>query len=490
MPLNDLTRSTLGVLRGAGGYLTDLVTPSIRLGVTGLSRSGKTIFITALVRNLVEGGRLPFFGVAAEGRLVRAYLAPQPDDQLPRFAYEEHLAALACAPPRWPESTRRISQLRVTIEYTAAGRMKRTLAPGRLHLDIIDYPGEWLVDLPMMQQSFAEWSLHAMTLARAPRRAGAAAEWLAFASTLDPSAPMDEAHAMRGAELFTRYLERARDQDRTLSVAGPGRFLMPGDLAGSPLLTFFPQPTESTGPPARGSLSEHLERRYESYKAHVVRPFFRDHFSRLDRQIVLVDVLSALNAGRAGLADLEAALTTVLQPFRAGRQSWLAQFFAPRIDRIAFAATKADHLHSASHDRLEGLLGQIAQRAQVRAEAAGATIRSLALASLRATREGEVKKGGETLACIVGTPLAGEIIGGEKFDGKRTAAVFPGDLPDREALARWLDGNAGGPAAAEVEIVRFAPPRVTPPDGSGAPSPWPHVRIDRAIEFLIGDRLA
>jgi predicted YcjX-like family ATPase len=70
-----------------------------------------------LVRNLLAGGRLPFFAPMAEGRITRAYLEPQPDDTLPRFAYEDHLAALAKDPPEWPESTRRISQLRVTVEY-------------------------------------------------------------------------------------------------------------------------------------------------------------------------------------------------------------------------------------------------------------------------------------------------------------------------------------------------------------------------------------
>ncbi|MEC6999181.1 YcjX family protein [Brucella abortus] len=29
------------------------------MGVTGLSRAGKTVFISALVHNLVHGGRLP-----------------------------------------------------------------------------------------------------------------------------------------------------------------------------------------------------------------------------------------------------------------------------------------------------------------------------------------------------------------------------------------------------------------------------------------------
>ena len=81
--------------------LTDYFTGTgLRLGVTGLSRAGKTVFITALVQNLTraaaaaaEGRRaLPVFRVHAEGRLTRARLEPQPDDAVPRFAYEEHLA--------------------------------------------------------------------------------------------------------------------------------------------------------------------------------------------------------------------------------------------------------------------------------------------------------------------------------------------------------------------------------------------------------------
>ena len=87
----------------------DFLTPAVRLGVTGLSRAGKTVFITALVRNLVSGGRLPFFAPEAEQRIVRAYLEPQPDDSVPRFDYEAHLDDLLASPPSWPESTRRIS---------------------------------------------------------------------------------------------------------------------------------------------------------------------------------------------------------------------------------------------------------------------------------------------------------------------------------------------------------------------------------------------
>jgi alkylation response protein AidB-like acyl-CoA dehydrogenase len=42
--------------------------PTLRLGVTGLSRSGKTVFITALVQALTGGARLPVFRAQAQGR--------------------------------------------------------------------------------------------------------------------------------------------------------------------------------------------------------------------------------------------------------------------------------------------------------------------------------------------------------------------------------------------------------------------------------------
>src|SRR6516164_3712574 len=117
-----------------------------------------------------------------------------------------------------------------------------------------------------------------------------------------------------------------------------------------------------------------MERRYEAYKAHVVKPFFRDHFARLDRQIVLVDTLAALNAGPAAVRDLETAMTDVLMAFRAGRASLLSALFRPKIDRILFAATKADHLHHTSHDRLEAILRHLTARAINRAEEVGAKI--------------------------------------------------------------------------------------------------------------------
>jgi predicted YcjX-like family ATPase len=486
--LSDLSETTADALRSAGAYVSDLMTPTLRLGVTGLARSGKTVFITALVRSLVSGGRLPYFAAMAEGRIARAYLEPQPDDTLPRFAYEEHLAALAADPPHWPESTRRISQLRLTVEYSSDTLLKRTLGAGRLHIDIVDYPGEWLLDLPLLELDFAEWSAQALADARLPLRADAAGEWLSFLATLDAAGRADEQKALTGAQLFTRYLQSARAPDALLTAPGPGRFLLPGDLAGSPLLTFFPLPWPEGSAPGRGTLAAMLARRFDSYKAHVVRPFFRDHFARLDRQIVLVDALAAINQGPAALLDLQRTMEAVLRCFRPGVNTLLSSLIAPRIDRLLFAATKADHLHHSSHDRLEAILRLLADQAIARASFAGADVKALALAALRATREAEARSGRQRLPCIVGVPLPGERLGRKSFDGRAEAAVFPGDLPDDPASL--LGSTLPVAATDSVHFLRFRPPRISLEAPSGDAPALPHIRLDRAIDFLIGDRLA
>jgi hypothetical protein len=315
-------------------------------------------------------------------------------------------------------------------------------------------------------------------------RSPAAADWLSFVSGIDPAQAEDEQLALNGARRFTDYLHAMR-QHSAVATLGPGRFLMPGDLEGSPLLTFFPLDLPRDGAPQRGSLAAMMARRYDSYVSHVVRPFFRDHFSRLDRQIVLVDVLGALNGGADAIAELERALASVLRAFRPGAASWLqALIGSRRIDRLLFAATKADHIHHTSHDRLEAILRLLTERAALRAGEAGADARIMAIAALRATREAQVRDGRSMLPCIVGVPLPGETVSRERFDGVREVALFPGDLPDDPASV------LSGAAPFTATFPRFRPPRLLPVQKSGEVPAPPHIRLDRALDFLIGDWLA
>ena len=84
--LSDIVEEARLSARALLDYGEGLFNPTVRLGVTGLSRAGKTVFITALVHGLTRGGRFPVFEAYASGRIARAYLAPQPDDAVPQPA--------------------------------------------------------------------------------------------------------------------------------------------------------------------------------------------------------------------------------------------------------------------------------------------------------------------------------------------------------------------------------------------------------------------
>jgi predicted YcjX-like family ATPase len=488
MPLSfsDIVEEARLSAQALWDYGDNLFNPTLRLGVTGLSRAGKTVFITALIHGLTRGGRFPVFEPLATGRIARARLEPQPDDAVPRFDYENHVRALI-QERRWPNSTVDISELRLVIDYQRHNGADRTLT-----LDIVDYPGEWLLDLPLLGKSYEQWSAESLMLSRQGPRASLAASWHSQLVALKPEAHEDEQAALASARLFTDYLRACRDERFAMSLLPPGRFLMPGNLAGSPALTFAPLDLPTGVEAPQGSLWAMMVRRYEAYKDVVVRPFFRNHFARLDRQIVLVDALSAFNAGPEALRDLEAALAGILDCFRIGRSTLFSNLFRPRIDRILFAATKADHLHQSSHDRLEAILRRTVTKAAERAEYAGAAIDVVALAAVRATREARVQRGRDTLPSILGTPAADESGSGETFDGNTEVATFPGDLPtDPDELFKANDAFRGlsGTPAEEVDFrfLRFRPPLL---DQAGADSPTlPHIRLDRALQFLIGDKL-
>jgi len=116
----------------------------------------------------------------------------------------------------------------------------------------------------------------------------------------------------------------------------------------------------------------------------------------------------------------------------------------------------------------------------------------VALAALRATREAQVARGRDNLPSILGTPVKGEKADGETFDGNTEVATFPGELPgDPQTLfegERAFSGLSGpSPEKADFRFLRFRPPRVA---HEGADSVMlPHIRLDRALQFLIGDRL-
>ncbi|WP_420536894.1 YcjX family protein [Lentibacter algarum] len=444
--------------------------PVIRVGVTGLARAGKTVFITSLVANLLNRGRMGGMAVEAQGRIEAAYLQPQPDDTVARFQFEEHLSALTGTNPYWPTSTRTVSELRLSLRVKPRGLLGGLSGARIVHVDIVDYPGEWLLDLGLMSKSYAEWSDD--VFARLARRAEAI-DFLKEAESARGDDTFEEPAAQALAASFTAYLTAARDAG--YYDCTPGRFLLPGALEGSPVLTFAPlAKVEGAG---RKSLWREMERRYEAYKSKVVTPFFREHFAKIDRQVVLIDALGAIHKGPEALEDMRRAMSDILSAFKPGQNAFLKRLFlGRRVEKILFAATKADHLHHVQHTALTGIVEALVRAASDRASFAGAEVRAMSIAALRATEEAEMRHDGEML----------KLVRGKLLESGKHAALYAGALPAdpskllqpaREGAERWLE--------EDYQIMNFAPAVLELARGDGPP----HIRLDRAAEFLIGDRL-
>jgi len=138
----------------------------------------------------------------------------------------------------------------------------------------------------------------------------------------------------------------------------------------------------------------------------VVKPFFRDHFARIDRQVVLVDALGAIHNGPRAVEDLRGAMTDILSAFRPGTNAFLNRLLlGKRVERILFAASKADHLHHTQHGELTAIMDALTRDARDRASFAGAQTASMALTSLRATTEETIDHEGTALNCVRGALL-------------------------------------------------------------------------------------
>jgi predicted YcjX-like family ATPase len=446
--------------------------------VTGLSRAGKTVFITSLIHNLLSAlhnpHRMPLLKVVGEGRLLAARLAAAKAETLPRFPYRSNIDRLADNAADWPERTTGLSEISVDVRFTPSGTVGRLLGhvsgnAATLRIRIIDYPGEWLIDLPLLAQSFTEWSRATLALCRKGQRAMASADFQAFLAQHPHSEVASEEVAKQAHDLYRGFLVKARDQ-LGLSFLQPGRFLCPGALGEVPYLWFAPLDiADSAGALAPDTLGALMEARFEAYKREAVARFYQDHFRHFGRQIVLVDVLRALLAGREAFEDTQRAVEAILQSFRYGHGGLIAQFInGPHIDRVLFAATKADHVPDIQRDHLAALLRNMAAFPALDVRSANARMDADYLAAVVSTAEDVQDIDGQRVPVVVGRPVGGD----------KQTKFFVGTVPIRPPRP-----DAWGAPFLNVPV--FEPPAIDPAPVDGIP----HINLDRALEFLLGDRL-
>lgn len=438
------------------------------LAVTGLSKAGKTAFITSLINQLLHSStnpRLPLFKPSRDGALLGARRVQQKQLHIPSFDYDAGMQALRATPPQWPSPTTDVSEIRLEIRYKTSSRaLKLIQDSATLYLDIVDYPGEWLLDLPLLSMSFDEWSQKQSDILIGKRKT-LAKEWLDQLERFDPCETANDAKIAEIAQSFTEYLHRCKDE-AGLHWVQPGRFVLPGEYKGAPILQFFP--LIGKAPIKKPSNNSHyalLKQRYDYYCKHIVKGFYHGHFAKVDRQIVLVDTLQPLNSGLESFNDMRLALEQLMHSFRYGKSSLINRLFAPRIDKILFAATKADHVTSDQHQNMVALLQQLIYEAWQTAAFEGVEMDCMTLASIQATQAGMVEYKGESICALRGNLLSGDHI-----------CVFPGEVPNRlPDESFWQRDNA-------FDFFQFRPRK---PE---LDEPLSHIRMDKALHYLLADK--
>src|SRR5690554_7086025 len=111
------------------------------------------------------------------------------------FPYQAGYDKITSPTPEWPQSTSEISGCLIELKL----KKERSRFIGSNHyslfIEIRDYPGEWLLDLPMREMSFKRWcDLCQAQYLRSPRLELLGSLLDEF-KQLDPFAPADEARS-------------------------------------------------------------------------------------------------------------------------------------------------------------------------------------------------------------------------------------------------------------------------------------------------------
>lgn len=434
---------------------------TIKVAITGMSRSGKTVFLTSIINQLIANDKLPYLNDKL-GRTFVARLLP-PDSIYMRFDYYNKLKALRSENPRWPKSTKAVSKTTIQLEFKSEyGFLENQI----INLELIDYPGEWLLDLAMLDMSYQEWSEFIINLAKEHARADFSKEWLMDIKQHSLYKKGDTFEIEE--QLFDLYSEYLKSlYYHGFSFMQPGRFIEPGDMKDDPLLLFCPLPTPS-GLVEEDSIYSNFQKRYESYVSEVVKRLYLEHFQTFDSQVVLVDLVKTLNEGEAVFEDMHLALKSILKTFTYGSNNVFSKFFDMKIDHVLFAATKADHIPVSAHESYMNLLSEMIWDIKKELDVKHIDTEVTIFSAVKSTQFVKAMLEGAEVDCVRGIVE----------DEEEPSTHFPGTLP-----ADYKDPNFW--KNADFNFQTFKPISFPPRDSNAVE----HIRMDRLIYSLLKDRV-
>ncbi len=429
-------------------------TKTIKVAVTGLSRSGKSVFLTSLINQLIANDKLPFL----HDKLNRDFVARllPPSSIYTRFDYYSKLKAFRAKDPKWPKATKSITKTTLELEFKSRYNF---LENQIIHLELIDYPGEWLLDLEMLNLSYEKWSTKMISLANEPQRVKEANEYLNMINDIQNSLEVDDEIVH---DIYSEYLKSL--SYKNFFYLQPGRFLEPSDMHNDPMLIFAPLPNEAKKSP----IYKRFKTRYNQYVQEIVKRLYLEHFKSFDTQIVLIDLIRALESGYDSFEDIHFSLKNILKSFNYGNNSFISRFFNIKIDHVLFVATKADYLPDSMHNSYKNLLISMIQDIKKELDINHIKTETNIISSVKSTQSVQAKVDGKLIDCIRGV-VEGEIEPSTHFVG-----VLPKEYDDRNF---WQKAN--------FKFPKFKPISFPLRDTTAVE----HIRMDRLIYSLLKDRV-
>ncbi|MGF1527540.1 MAG: YcjX family protein [Candidatus Competibacterales bacterium] len=454
----------------------------MRIVITGLERSGKTIMITSLVHQLLNQGRFYHFPRDHQAYPVKAELLPLPN-QRPRFPYEDHIDCLTGEHPTWPAKTTEASEIHLQLKYrrtqeTSAGLWEPVGPYRELKLELVDYPGEWIVDLPLMTQDYGAWSAETLRQSHRPPRDALAKPWHAALAEIDVHASPAQDTLAPLVDSYQAFLQACRV--RGLVDAQPGfYFLKPQNLEHG-AWEFTPLPATAVDTPLYRAFAE----RYGAYQQ-LLQEFYQSYFAKAQVQIVLVDVFRILKLGIDAFNDHRRLLSRIVKSHRYYQPWWgedvlgwlYRQVRPPAIERTILAATKAElaeDLDQGSAKYLDEYARQLGLEREVEGNAAAAVLFTTHIAAVdcrELVRSRKDEKDVRVRATVArDNALERRIYPADKAIVSLSPEGFPGY---RE---QWPD---------DVEIPTLMPPRF--PDRAGYA--LEHLNLDRLLGLALQEYL-
>lgn len=383
----DKTRAVASL---TGDKLADVFSKEThRLTITGLSRSGKSMLFTSLITMLKSRSEdgyacMPLLRYLPPSHVLDMHIAPI--DGYKPFPHLDNLEALKRG--EWPEATEEAYGFKLIVRLKQTASLKKHLLP---HTDVvfefIDYPGEWITDIPMLNKPYAQWSDSAWAQLSSGPQQYFATPWKQFVNEFNFEQTPTPERIKQLINAYRDYLIEAKANG--ISLLQPGSFLLESTDFDWKNFGFTPLPSSITSDISHPWFKA-FDKHYGTFQRGWLTPLKQSIFKETDKQIILVDLFEGLNHSRQHLYQLKETLSHLADTFVYGQSSWFSRTVLKKqqIGRVAFVATKADLIPASQRENLLSLLMQVTEGARARFNDKPIEFEHFLVSALQVTDEG------------------------------------------------------------------------------------------------------